>query len=353
MSRIEWCDITINPVVGCSKCSPGCDNCYAERFAARMAKHPNPKVSGKYAEVVDENGKWTGKINGGMDMSVFNGLPRKPSRVFVGSMTDMFHPNLNDGDGQGMRAMLQCMCSEPQHTFMLLTKRPERMQKDIEWLIAQDGDLPPNLWLGVTVCNQEEADAKIPILLSIPAVKRFVSIEPMLGPVNLRKAYPADHMHCTRCGWHGSDQETESVCPACDVPEASGDNGTFTGWKDNRLCNNGHDAGSTEKCPRCGNMGTFGFDWVREDEELALGATIDRIREWEALVSGASKQGASTLFHLDSMSEAVKADRNAIARESGIDGMVRWSKTRRGGRQFDIMKLIPPPACQSVYGLCE
>ena len=88
-TKIEWADMTINPVVGCTKCSDGCRSCYAERFAARMEKHPNPKISSKYAGVVDENGKWTGRISG-MDLSVFN-LPRKPQRVFVGSMTDMFH----------------------------------------------------------------------------------------------------------------------------------------------------------------------------------------------------------------------------------------------------------------------
>lgn len=80
---------------------------------------------------------------------------------------------------------------------------------------------------------------------------------------------------------------------------------------------------------------------------------IDRIREWEALISAASKKGGSTFFHKDGMSEEVKADRKAIARESGIDGMIRWSKTIRGGRQFALLKLLPPLACQSEYGLCE
>lgn len=183
MTKIEWADMTINPVVGCSHCSPGCDHCYAERFAARMAKNPNPKISGKYAGVVDDEGKWTGRISG-MDLSVFN-LPRKPQRVFVGSMTDMFHPALDDNEGQGMRAMLQIFWMYPQHTFMLLTKRPDRMKADVDWLIAQDGDLPENLWLGVTVCNQAEADEKIPSLLQTPAAVRFVSVEPCLGPVDL------------------------------------------------------------------------------------------------------------------------------------------------------------------------
>lgn len=80
---------------------------------------------------------------------------------------------------------------------------------------------------------------------------------------------------------------------------------------------------------------------------------INRIREWERLVSLVSKVGGSTFFHLDGMSEEVKSSRELIARESGIDGMVRWSKTHRGGRQFSLLKQMPLPACQSEYGLCE
>lgn len=181
-TRIEWADLTINPVRGCSHCSPGCDNCYAERFAARLAL--NPKSGKAYAGLVDFKGKWTGKIST-PDLSVFDRLPKTPKRIFMGSMTDMFHPNLDDNDGQGWRAILKRIFEYSQHTFMVLTKRPDIMQRSIEWLIAQDGDLPPNLWLGVTVCNQAEADAKIPVLLATPAAKRFVSIEPMLGPMDL------------------------------------------------------------------------------------------------------------------------------------------------------------------------
>ena len=162
---------------------------WAERFAARLAL--NPKSGNAYAGLVDFKGKWTGKIST-PDLSVFERLPKTPKRIFMGSMTDMFHPNLDDNDGQGWRAILKKFFDYPQHTFMVLTKRHEIMQHSIEWLIAQDGDLPSNLWLGVTVCNQAEADAKIPVLLATPAAKRFVSIEPMLGPVDLTSIdYPS------------------------------------------------------------------------------------------------------------------------------------------------------------------
>ena len=96
---------------------------------------------------------------------------------------------------------------------------------------------------------------------------------------------------------------------------------------------------------------------ARKDEIYRIASRfphhIDRIREWERLVSQVSKIGGSTFFHKDGMSDDVKGSRELIARESGIDGMVRWSKTKYGGRQYSLLKTMPLPACQSEYGLCE
>lgn len=198
VTKIEWADLTINPTRGCSHCSPGCDNCYAERFAARLAL--NPKSGKSYAGLVDFKGKWTGRISD-YDLSVFDRLPNAPKRIFVGSMTDLFFSGVNDTPRQAvttvdgttyefapdiLHARLAMILIEigkhPQHTFMFLTKRPAAMREVM--LLMLNRPLP-NLWLGVTVCNQAEADAKIPALLATPAAKRFVSIEPMLGPVDL------------------------------------------------------------------------------------------------------------------------------------------------------------------------
>jgi len=232
-TKIEWADMTINPVVGCSKCSPGCDHCYAERIAARLAK--NPLTEDYYARVVDANG-WTGKINNALHWGARNmphRVPGKSKRVFVGSMTDLFHPNVGEErlDTIFASILFDAIISNGHgHSYLLLTKRADRMREYFApgpeamlrrwgeagdgWLHLEDGDemfsgyaegqtipLPghekhpmmrheflwplPNVWLGVTVCNQVEADAKIPILLDTPAAKRFVSVEPMLGPVNL------------------------------------------------------------------------------------------------------------------------------------------------------------------------
>ena len=200
-TKIEWADLTINPTRGCQHCSPGCDNCYAERFAARLAL--NPKSGKAYAGLVDFKGKWTGRISD-YDLSVFDRLPKTPKRIFVGSMTDLFFSGVNDTPRQAlttvegttyefapdiMHARLAMILIElgklPQHTFMFLTKRPEAMREVMQLMLNRP---LPNLWLGVTVCNQAEADAKIPALLATPAAKRFVSIEPMLGPVDLWEA---------------------------------------------------------------------------------------------------------------------------------------------------------------------
>lgn len=180
-TKIDWCDQVLNPFVGCSKCSPGCHNCYAEKFAVRLAKNPNPKISAKYKDVVDDNGNWTGHISN-LDLSCFDKLPKKPSRVFIGSMTDIFHDNM---PYEYQMKIMDKICDYQQHTFLLLTKRIKQAQYLFQKLNPYIGFLQ-NIWLGATVCNQEEADKKIPILLQIPAAKHYVSIEPMLGNIDIR-----------------------------------------------------------------------------------------------------------------------------------------------------------------------
>lgn len=223
-TKIEWCDMTINPIVGCSKCSPGCDNCYAERIAARMANHPNPKVSGKYAGVVDDRGKWTGKMN--VDLSCLRKFPKEPSRIFVGSMCDLFHERATR---LVIAEFLDVVASHPQHIFMLLTKRPARMRDEIvfytEGLLPPRCPVLPNLWLGATVCNQAEADEKIPLLLQVPAAKRFVSIEPMLGAVDLtsikhREEDAEWRVNClTAEAWCDNSTSASAYCDSADGVE--------------------------------------------------------------------------------------------------------------------------------------
>ena len=178
-TKIEWCDATWNPITGCTPCSPGCAHCYARTLAGRF-----PQVhGGEFAHIKFH----PDRLNQPMHW-------RRPRRVFVCSMGDLFHGQIVDDDiADVYRTMALC----PQHTFLLLTKRPERAHALLtKWTLGRFGvcdarptgsPMPlPNVWLGVTICNQAEADAKIPVLLRTPAALRFVSIEPMLGPVHLK-----------------------------------------------------------------------------------------------------------------------------------------------------------------------
>jgi protein gp37 len=137
---------------------------------------------------------------------------KKPRRIFVGSMTDIFHEDIGP---DWLIEVFNRMLDASRHTFMILTKRPERMKRVVEMMADDDflGTVLPNLWLGVTAENQEMADLRIPILLQTPAVKRFVSVEPMLGPVDLTP-WIGPTLGCGSCG------RTYSVAEA--IPDPKG-----------------------------------------------------------------------------------------------------------------------------------
>jgi len=183
MSKIEWTDETWNPVVGCSKVSPGCDNCYAERMAKRQVHMGTPHYQG----ITNCRG-WTGDIGLAADNVRQKPLRwQKPRRIFVCSMGDLFHEGV---PFDGIEGLFGIMAACPQHTFQLLTKRPARMKAFFDdapkaFTSARPWPLP-NVWLGVTAENQAAADERIPILLDTPAAVRFVSCEPLLGPVDIK-----------------------------------------------------------------------------------------------------------------------------------------------------------------------
>lgn len=183
-TKIEWTDKTWNPITGCSKISEGCQNCYAERMAKRFWRDKTVKP-----------GEVTTVIRGFGDVkrhpeSLEEPLHwRKPQKIFVCSMGDLFHASV---PFMAIAQVFGIMHSCKQHTFMVLTKRPQSMKEFIEWFTGPDwrGAWPneyPHVWLGVTAENQQRADERIPLLLETPAAVRFVSIEPMLGPVDLTK----------------------------------------------------------------------------------------------------------------------------------------------------------------------
>jgi len=123
MSKIEWTDQTLNPAVGCSPVSPACDNCYAVRMATRLAA--NPKTARRYDGVV-AGGSWTGRVNLFPEVMEKALRRKRPTRFFVGSMTDLFHPNI---PLHFLDKIFAYMCVAPQHVFQILTKRPERMRE--------------------------------------------------------------------------------------------------------------------------------------------------------------------------------------------------------------------------------
>ncbi|SMQ70297.1 protein gp37 [Devosia lucknowensis] len=174
-TSIEWTDATWNPVAGCTIISPGCTNCYAMRMAARLEAMGLEKYSGLTRQS-GGRAKWTGRIS--LDYLSLDAPRkwRKPRRIFVNSMSDLFHEDVPDSF---ILAVWKVMAETPQHTFQILTKRPERMSAVFERI-----GLPvlKNVWLGTSVEDGGVVN-RLDKLRSVPAVVRFVSFEPLIGSV--------------------------------------------------------------------------------------------------------------------------------------------------------------------------
>jgi protein gp37 len=185
-SKIEWTEHTWNPIVGCSIVSPGCTNCYAMRMAARIEATYGHGNAGHYlgtTKKVNGNAVWTGKLRQAPEKTFTSPLRRKtPTTYFVNSMGDLFHEDCPD---EWIDLVFAVMASCPQHTFQVLTKRAERMRGYI--YMTHAGQTLPNVWLGISCERQEEADERIPLLLQTPAAIRFISAEPLLGPIKLHE----------------------------------------------------------------------------------------------------------------------------------------------------------------------
>ncbi|WP_020473354.1 DUF5131 family protein [Zavarzinella formosa] len=261
VTGIEWTDRTWNPVVGCQKVSPGCKNCYAKTLhdLRHKAFHKGKRMPLQYAKPFEEVQLIPDRL---MDPLSW----RKPQRVFVNSVSDLFHESVPD---EFIDRVFGVMAMAKQHTFQVLTKRPERMLKyfhgeghfheggsdalhqrigaaagtflDGDWIwnegkkfrplierfisvtlgyageeaddaLAKDElDFPskplPNVWLGVSVEDQQRASERIPSLLQTPAAVRFLSCEPLLGPLNLSK-----WLACPECNGSGEVDEAHDFC---------------------------------------------------------------------------------------------------------------------------------------------
>ncbi len=199
-SLIEWTDTTWQIVTGCSVVSPGCTNCYAMRLAGGRMQH-HPSRAGLTVET-KAGPVWNGQVRFNENWLTQPLHWKTPRKIFVAAHGDLFHEGVTDAQLDLIFAVM-ALC--PQHTFQVLTKRPERMRdyltndlRDVMILEqfnrlgaehSRDGfgyRLPlPNVWLGVSVEDQVRADERIPALLATPAEVRWISAEPLLGPIDL------------------------------------------------------------------------------------------------------------------------------------------------------------------------
>jgi protein gp37 len=175
-SDIEWTEATWNPIAGCVIVSPGCTNCYAQRLAARL----QAMGSSKYVGTTRKSGTrhiWTGRVN--IDATALEAPLRwrRPLRIFVNSMSDLFQDAVSD---EVISQIWSVMRKAGWHTFQILTKRPERMRE----LLSRPDFRLPNVWLGTSVENSSYLH-RIDVLRLVPASVRFVSFEPLLGPIDL------------------------------------------------------------------------------------------------------------------------------------------------------------------------
>lgn len=175
ISEIEWTDVTWNPVAGCTIASSGCSNCYAMRMAARLQAMGHEKYRGTTRKSGDRY-IWTGRVNVD-EFSLSAPLEwRKPKRIFVNSMSDLFHPDVPDAF---IKRVWGVMAECPQHHFQVLTKRPDRMS---EMLATEKIGVSPNVWLGTSV-EGSEVSSRVLHLAKIKGATLFVSFEPLISAI--------------------------------------------------------------------------------------------------------------------------------------------------------------------------
>jgi protein gp37 len=186
VSNIEWTEHTWNPFAGCAIVSPGCTNCYAMKMAARLDAMGQAVYKG-LTKPSKAGPVWRGTVRRASDDVLLAPLRRKkPTTYFVNSMSDLFYELFSDDLIDQVFAVM-ALC--PQHTFQVLTKRAKRMREYVargpQYASLDLAVWPlPNVWLGVSAERQQEADERIPLLLQTPAAVRFVSAEPLIGPID-------------------------------------------------------------------------------------------------------------------------------------------------------------------------
>ncbi len=333
-TKISWSDATLNVVSGCTPVSAGCQNCYASRYAKRGIgdfvkgfRDPNDnklyRVKIPFSEVRTHPDRLEIPLHW-----------RKPRKVFLCSMGDLFHDSVPDEFIEDVFATM----ANTNHVYQILTKRPKRM---LEWMRGEWRDtmiegraqkqwhertgedpslwlsvhLPlPNVWLGVTAENQAAADERIPLLLQTPAAVRFVSCEPLLGPVDIRKYLPSENW-CF-CGYVGNETGAD-FCVSCENEFGDGDSCQSCGCEEYE-----------SSCPKCGRTDSFGcwdsgpieqrpktLDWAIVGGETGTGARPMQI-EWARSIVQQCK-AAGVAVHMKQMGSncAFRDDSPAVGPE--------------------------------------
>lgn len=242
VTSIQWTDVTWNPVRGCARVSPGCENCYAERQAHRFSGRDQPYEG---LTVVGKHGpRWAGRARLEPSMLHAPFAWRKPRRIFVNSMSDLFHEDIADDEIAAIFGVM-AMCAD--HTFQVLTKRPARMQRLLSQWRAEHcwraiyrldealggivipsvspscGDLRggewplSNVWIGVSVEDKKRARERMPLLRATPAAVRWLSMEPLLEQVTLDWSF-----HLEQIDWVVVGGESGPRARPCEIDWING-----------------------------------------------------------------------------------------------------------------------------------
>lgn len=263
-TRIEWATHTFNPWEGCQKVGPGCDYCYAEsrnaRFAGGTAINWGPGAPRRRTSAAN----WRKPLAWNANHDAFFAEYGHRQRVFCASLADVFD---NAVPVQWRIELMQLICETPHLDWLLLTKRIGNASDMLETAFRavhhqREGwadNILPNIWLGATIVNQEEADRDIPKLLAVPAAKRFLSMEPLLGPVNL--SLPT-RLFMTGRGPYGKDEPIVMCDHCCNGDRCDDPTHYERGRPDRRM-----------QCPHCRGTGDGKpIDWIIVGGESGLGA---------------------------------------------------------------------------------
>lgn len=269
-SKIEWCDHTFNPWIGCNAISPGCANCYAAAWAKRYGRDFAERTLTK---------TWAQPKLWNAQAEAFHAQHGRRQRVFCASLADVFDNEVPET----WRIDLFSLIEETPHLdWLLLTKRIGNVARMLPWSACSEP--ASNVWIGATVVNQEEADRDIPKLLAVPAAKRFLSMEPLLGPVDIGK-YVAPWT-CSDCQHWGSEADSGPCkCADCDIEsvydESIGSDRCPQCGKDN-----GQSDVVAKSCPSCERSGGW-----QSDDGFRFDAEKPSLLDW-IIAGGESGPGA-------------------------------------------------------------